>query len=442
FTVPVDVFTDEDAGDTLSYLASRPDGSRLPAWLTLNAITRTFSGTPDNSDVGTVQVKVTATDRGNASVSDTFDLTVINTNDAPALAHAIVPQAAAEDAAFSFTVPVDVFTDEDAGAPLSYLASRPDGSRLPAWLTLNAITRTFSGTPGNSDVGTVQVKVTATDRGNASVSDTFDLTVINTNDAPALAHAIVPQAAAEDAAFSFTVPVDVFTDEDAGDTLSYLASRPDGSRLPAWLTFNAITRTFSGTPGNSDVGTVQVKVTATDRGNASVSDTFDLTVINTNDAPALAHAIVPQAAAEDAAFSFTVPVDVFTDEDAGDTLSYLASRPDGSRLPAWLTFNAITRTFSGTPGNSDVGTVQVKVTATDRGHASVSDTFDLTVINTNDAPAIAHAVVPQAATEDAAFSFTVPVDVFADEDAGDTLSYLASRPDGSRLPAWLTFNAM
>ena len=31
----------------------------------------------------------------------------------------------------------------------------------------------------------------------------------------------------------------------------------------------------------------------------------------------------------------------------------------------WLTFNAATRTFSGTPLNADVGSLNLKVTATD-----------------------------------------------------------------------------
>ena len=379
FQIPANTFADVDAGDVLTFTATLDNGSALPSWLTFDAATRSLSGMPANGDVGTVQVRVTATDSGNASVSDTFDLTVINTNDAPALAHAIVPQAAAEDAAFSFTVPVDVFTDEDAGDTLSYLASRPDGSRLPAWLTFNAITRTFSGTPGNSDVGTVQVKVTATDRGHASVSDTFDLTVINTNDAPAIAHAIVPQAATEDAAFSFTVPVDVFADEDAGDTLSYLASRPDGSRLPAWLTFNAITRTFSGTPGNGDVGVLDVRLVATDAANASASTVFTVSVANVNDAPILNHAIVDQIATVGSAFALPLAANTFTDIDVEDTLTYGARLLDGSSLPAWLAFDAATCSFSGTPGSGDAGVYSIRVTASDSGNLSAFDIFDLTV---------------------------------------------------------------
>ena len=58
-------------------------------------------------------------------------------------------------------------------------------------------------------------------------------------------------------------------------------------------------------------------------------------------------------------------------------LSYSATLADGSALPSWLSFNASTRTFSGTP--SALGTISVRVNATDTGSLTVSDIFDLTV---------------------------------------------------------------
>ncbi|HPM81747.1 MAG TPA: PKD domain-containing protein [Candidatus Anammoximicrobium sp.] len=65
---------------------------------------------------------------------------------------------------------------------------------------------------------------------------------------------------------------------DSGDILTLSATLDDGSALPAWLTFQPGTGTFSGTPTEADVGASDVKVTATDTGNAAVSDTFRITV--------------------------------------------------------------------------------------------------------------------------------------------------------------------
>jgi Ca2+-binding RTX toxin-like protein len=52
----------------------------------------------------------------------------------------------------------------------------------------------------------------------------------------------------------------------------------NGNPIPSWLTFNAPTRTFSGTPGSGDAGLLNLKVTARDTGNLSAADIFDLTV--------------------------------------------------------------------------------------------------------------------------------------------------------------------
>jgi VCBS repeat-containing protein len=77
YQVPASTFTDPE-GDTLAYTASG-----LPGWLTFNGATRTFTGTPDNADVATTSITVTATDTSGESVALTFTLKVTNVNDAP-----------------------------------------------------------------------------------------------------------------------------------------------------------------------------------------------------------------------------------------------------------------------------------------------------------------------------------------------------------------------
>ena len=239
----------------------------------------------------------------------------------------------------------------------------------------------FNGTPLNGDVGALALKVTATDSGNLSASAGLTISVENVNDAPAIATPIADQTSAEDSVFSFTIPSNTFTDLDQnhGDVLTYSATRPDETPLPEWLSFNLSTRMFTGTPVNANIGSLDVKVTATDTGNLSASDTFGLTVMNVNDAPTVAHRIFDQTAHTGAAFTFTVPTTIFVDVDLGDTMTYSATLADGSALPAWLSFNSTTYTFSGTPSSGDAGLVNIKVTATDTGNLSVSDLFDLTV---------------------------------------------------------------
>jgi Ca2+-binding RTX toxin-like protein len=133
------------------------------------------------------------------------------------------------------------------------------------------------------------------------------LAPVGGNSAPTVETPLADQPATEDAAFSFTLPAGAFADPDAGDTLTYSAEG-----LPAWLSFDAETATFSGTPAQADVGGVEVTVTATDGGGLSVEDTFTITVANVNDAPvaSASSATVLNGASVAAASLFSV-----TDED-------------------------------------------------------------------------------------------------------------------------------
>ena len=94
-------------------------------------------------------------------------------------------------------------------------------------------------------------------------------------------------------------------------------------------------------------------------------------------APSLPSLIADQSSNEDAGFSFTVPATSFTDVDVGDSLTLSATLADGSPLPAWLSFDPATRTFSGTPLNGDVGSLAIRVTATDTAGATASQDFRL-----------------------------------------------------------------
>ena len=125
------------------------------------------------------------------------------------------------------------------------------------------------------------------------------------NDAPTVAHAIADQTATQGTPFTLQFAANTFNDVDIGDTLSYAAALSNGSALPSWLSFNATTRTFSGTPANSDVGTIAVKVTATDGSNASISDIFNIAVGNTNDAPVNTVPAGPLTVSEDTALALT-----------------------------------------------------------------------------------------------------------------------------------------
>jgi hypothetical protein len=101
----------------------------------------------------------------------------------------------------------------------------------------------------------------------------FDISNLK-NNAPQLSGSLKDTTMFAGDQLKYNVPV--FSFDDPNDYLSYVACLEDGSPLPEWLKFNSDTRTFSGIPPIAQ--SIQVKVTAFDRGNLSVSDHFTILV--------------------------------------------------------------------------------------------------------------------------------------------------------------------
>ncbi len=123
--------------------------------------------------------------------------------------------------------------------------------------------RLLDSDPARTDIG-------------ASVA-AVDIIIIPGNDKPQ-ANEVANQQITTNEPLVFALPDDLFTDTDSNDTLTIEASVADGSALPAWLSFDPDTGLFSGTPGATSVGSVDIRVTATDKAGASAATTFTLQV--------------------------------------------------------------------------------------------------------------------------------------------------------------------
>src|SRR5690606_25448680 len=97
--------------------------------------------------------------------------------------------------------------------------------------------------------------------------------------------------------------------------------------------------------------------------------------ISGNRRPRIVAPLANQAALVEQPFSFSVPADAFADPNAGDPLVYSAVQSDGSPLPAWLQFDPMTRTFSGTRPSVDNIIYSIRVVATDPSGLTGTDDF-------------------------------------------------------------------
>ena len=131
-------------------------------------------------------------------------------------------------------------------------------------------------------------------------------------------------------------------------------------------------------------------------------------ITGANDAPSFTTTGVTSAT-EDSEYSYTAAA---TDVDTGDSATVAVV---SSTCPSWATCSGAS--ISGTPGNSDIGSYSVDITATDQSSATTTQSFTIVVAPTNDAPTIDSTAVTSA-TEDAVYTYTL---VGSDVD-GDTIT--------------------
>ncbi|WP_454618196.1 DUF4082 domain-containing protein [Bradyrhizobium cenepequi] len=382
------------ANGTFTYTVNENDSAVQALRLSTNTLTDTFN--------------YTMRDAAGLTSTTTLTITIHGADDAPVLTTQTANQNATVGSAFSLVLPSNTFTDVDAGDTLTYSATSADGTALPAWLSFNASTRTFSGTPTAANVGTASIKVTATDLAGAATSETFNIAVGSPNTAPTAVADVadatekggIANGSGGSPATGNVLTND--TDPDTGDTktvtavsfgatagtlgtalagahgslvlsangaFTYTINETDAAVQALRLSTNTLTETFS--------------YTMRDTAGLTSTTTLTITIHGADDAPVLTTQTANQNATVGSAFSLVLPSNTFTDVDAGDTLTYAATSADGTALPAWLSFNASTRTFSGTPTAANVGTSGIKVTATDLAGAATSETFDIAVSSTS-----------------------------------------------------------
>jgi Leucine-rich repeat (LRR) protein len=99
------------------------------------------------------------------------------------------------------------------------------------------------------------------------------------------------------------------------------------------------------------------------------------------------------------------------------------------------------RSITVTPAANQSGSITITLTLQNQKNEITTESFELTIEGVNDAPTLNEEISDATATEDQAFTFTLPEGTFGDVDTGDILTYLVTLEDGSALPSWLSFNA-
>ncbi len=455
-----DTFKDVDTGhqSLLAYSATLSDGSSLPAWLSFNATTRTFSGTPPvGTSLSDITVKVTATDSLGLSTSDDFIIHMAAGADTTPPTVAISSNQASlssgQTATITFTFSEAVLGFEAGDIYVSSgtlelngtTTLAPDASSGDATNGYTRYTATYTPAASTSTTATIGVhagKFTDTaSTPNANVDDydltggannnaendnnkvtltvnttvASSLTLLNDTATPAVESGVSVTGGVSSAVAGTNPSGNVMSNDTAATSVTQIAlsggsntavtagstSASTGATAPASVVglYGTLVMgadgsyTYTVNNSNATVNALQVggsltevfTYTATD-GTTSKTANLTVTINGTNDAPTVVpNLLADQTGTTGTAMSYTFDSGTFADVDTADTKTYTAQLVDasgnlvnGGTLPSWLTFDAATRTFTGSTSNV-AGTYYVKVTDTDSEDATASDIFKIVI---------------------------------------------------------------
>lgn len=414
YQFPENTFDDADQGDVLTYSATEQGQPSLPAWLNFDPNTRTFSGTPPAA--GTVQIAVTATDGDDASVTDVFSIAI---GGAPAGNVLYRETFWNTDAVNDISITErDWIFYQSGGAQSGSQEAASKGLGAPAGLqNVNA---------GDLDPSTTLDRGFAANFSNQNTyfgftnefsidQSAFDIEQISWYQGNNNANAELRVAL--QIGGQWYVSNQVFTNPAVGSGDDFV-----NEAVPKVFTFSTdasewldliFTPGSELTLGNSLANPLPAGTITgfglygqAPSGFTMRFDTYQIEGASTggggNNPPVVANPIPDQNAAEGQPFSYQFPENTFSDPDQNDVLTYSATEQGQTGLPAWLNFDANTRTFSGTPPSA--GQPVIEVTATDGSNAFITDAFTINIQPANQADC--SPVSPELCA-------TIPVDISA-----------------------------
>ena len=401
-------FTDEDAGDRLTFESESSATGRL----TVNA-----SGSPvtlTGVAAGSATVTVTARDRGNLTATQTFSVTVVPKATECAITVSKGVLSVPEDAGKGDGVDGKVgVTATGACGTLSYALSGTGSGNFTvaaAGSSDDDATLKVAGKLDHETKASYALKLTVSS-GTVSAEGDVGVTVTDVNEAPVIDSAIPAQGVVTGKSESVVVSSH-FSDPD-GDDLTYLAS--SSNRNVATVSVNGATVVVQGVAK----GSAEVTVTARDPGRLEISQKFTVTVTDpppTNGAPKIESAIPAREVVAGESVSVVVSSH-FSDPD-NDVLTYLAESLDETVATVSVSDDKVV------VRGVAKGSVEVKVTARDPHAEEISQRFRVTVKPANAAP-VAASDIP-AMTVAAGESKTVDVSSHFRDPDDDALEYEAS----------------
>lgn len=285
------------------------------------------------------------------------------------------------------------------------------------------------GNPTPADAGNYHLRLIAIDNIGGFNSILFTIRV----EGLPRVNALIPMQYAKVARrFYYDIPFETFVDPNS-DSLEFTVSD-----LPAWLNFNPVAFTFSGTPNAADKGVLSIKIIATDPLGGKAYTDFNVTVTYL---PEVLHPLPVLQTIQNRSFTYQIPYDMFNWHGNPVHCKISGDSDIGQAVPQWLHFDNQTMMLSGTPSLENI--LNLRLLAGDQFENWVST--PLTILVAHDLfPQIQQVISAPSAIVGQSYLFSVPTDTFVNPNKdviypdGYPLSYSVQIGEDAN---WLNFNS-
>ncbi|CAM0135057.1 unnamed protein product [Umbelopsis sp. WA50703] len=368
--------------------------SSKPGWLSLSG--RTFTGIPSATDAGQFTVSVVATDILGNNITGTLPLLVsgaigptlenpfasqLSVSSNAGVANSTVASLqvkAGETTSFTFANNTFAYAGQ-----LFYSLATSDHGPLPAWVTFDSTSRTFTVNPASTALpGSVNVTIAAGDAQNfTGVSDHFNISIYQHQ--ISVVTPIPSQNVYQGNETSYVIPYSTFAVDNTTVTQAnqasllptiQLSTSPDGiGPIPSWIVFypaNWTIRYIPYTPATSQ----DIYVTVIDTVGDRYTTQFNLTI--DPHPPPHQLGIVPDIYINTPEIHAALPVseiDILNASPLWYTADFLPSNGSAD----WLQFNDINNTITGRANFVGAQNITVTLTAYNIWNGTANTTFHI-----------------------------------------------------------------
>ncbi|WP_077024754.1 beta strand repeat-containing protein [Fuerstiella marisgermanici] len=289
--------------------------------------------------------------------------------------------------------PQSITTNEETAVNITLTGSDTDGDPItfsiesgPSNGTLSVSGANLTYTPDLNFAGSDSFEFRVTDDLGGFSTAMVSIHVVNTKDPPTLV-SLSDSSVDENTPIGTAVGTLSTEDPDVGDTFTYTLAPGSGDTDNASFGISGDQLTISAAPGFETKSSYSVRVRSTDAAGDFVEGVFSVSINDVNEAPT-ALSLSPSAVDENSPSGTVVGTLVSTDEDAGDSHSYLLVPGTASTHNSLFTIdgNQLKTAFS--PDFELQNSYSIRVRSTDSGSLSHEQSLVVSINDINEAPSI------------------------------------------------------